>query len=158
MISRFCGKCGTSNTGQNSFCLQCGQQLETTNQPADSFRQPAAFQPSPPTAPPFELKNPPPNFSSPFQPNFGSPNSFTPPNNFQSPASSSAMTLSQNTQKKGIGGKILSALGALAVGLYVLLKGSLILWRLGSFGGIGLILVVGLIIAVFVVISLVRKM
>jgi hypothetical protein len=164
MNSNFCGKCGASNAGQNRFCLQCGLNLEPVNQPVNPFGQPAQFQPNAPQTPNYAAQNayqPPINNSTPFQPNYGAPNNFTPPpnNNFQSP-SIQATPLSQTveSQKTGIGGKILSVLGTLFVGFILLLKFGVIFLRLGGLGGAWLLVAAVLIIIVFAVISLVKKL
>ncbi len=179
MKSKFCGKCGATNAEQMSFCLQCGQNLEveTVNQPNNQFGQIKQFEQSPP---PFSANQPPPpnyaaqnanpppvnNFPSansgfpPFQQNFNSPNNFSPPNNpgFQPPAfQQTPLPQTSIAPQKGIGTKIFSALGAVLVGLFFLLKGGFVLLRAGRLGGIGLVVTIVLIIAVIGIVSLVKR-
>jgi hypothetical protein len=178
MKSKFCGKCGATNTEQMNFCLQCGQNLEveTLNQPNNQFGQNNSFGQSPP---PFSANQPQqPNYATqppsppvnnlpvtilgfqPSQQNFNSPNNFSPPNNpgFQLPAfQNTPLSQPVAAPKKGIGTKIFSILGALLVGLLFILKGGFVLLRAGRLGGIGLVIAIVLIIAIIGIVSLVKK-
>jgi len=133
MNYQFCPKCNFQNAPEMGFCSNCGANLPNVSnfspEPA-----PTVFSPAP---------------------------SFTPPsnNNFQTP-SVQAAPLSQTveSQKTGIGGKILSVLGTLFVGFILLLKFGVIFLRLGGLGGAWLLVAAVLIIIVFAVISLVKRL
>jgi hypothetical protein len=163
MNSNFCGKCGASNAGQNRFCLQCGLNLEPVNQAVNPFGQPAQFQQNAPPTPNYAAQNayqPQVNNSAPFQPNYSAPNNFTPPpnNNFQSPfVQAPPLSQTVESQKKGIGGKILSILGTLFVGFILLLKFGVIFLRLGRLGGIWIVIGGVLIVGVWLVASLIKR-
>jgi hypothetical protein len=180
MKNNFCGKCGTTNNGQMSFCLQCGQNLEveTVNQANDRLgqnqqsAQPPPFSPAQPpnyavqnvfSPPANELPPTSPGFQ-PFPQNFNSPNNFAPPNNngFQPPAfQQMPFQPAAAAPPKSIGTKIWGILGSLLVGLFFLIKGGSILLRAGRIGGsigliIALVLIIG-IIAIIGIVSLVKR-
>ena len=172
MVSKFCGKCGTVNTAQTNFCVQCGLHLVTAAEPSKAVNQPAPVSHNLPPPPP---NSPPPNSYPPFrensfpvpnvpftafQQNSGSPNSFTPPPPYvQSAYQSPPMPLSPTVagQKRGTGAKLLSVAGTVVVGLFFLLKGGSVLLRLGSLGGVGVALAVVIILAIIVIRSLVKR-
>lgn len=172
MNSKFCGKCGTTNAAQTSFCIQCGENL-VKSEPPPSFGgqspstggQPANF------APPSQFSPPPPNFQA-AQNNYVPPNAgFQPPqqfqqSQFQQPQFQPSQQQQQfqepanykpEPQKSGIGSKIVSVLGILAVGAFFLLKFGFVLARAGRLGGIGLVAVIFLVIVAVGVYSLIKR-
>ena len=152
MNSKFCGKCGTTNAAQTSFCIQCGENL-VKSEPPPSFggqspstgSQPANF------APPSQFSPPPTDFQA-AQNNYVPPNAGFQPPQFQQPA-----YFKPEGQKSGIGSKILSALGILVVGAFFLLKFGFVLARAGRLGGIGLVAVIFLVIVALGVYSLIKR-
>ena len=141
-----------------SFCMQCGNTLEQEPKPVNSFEQPPSvspnqFQtpgypdnrpPSPPAAFTPPAFNPPPaNNYQPFQPSLNQPDN--------------ALFLQSAEPKKGIGSKILSILGSLAVGIFILLKFGLVFIRAGRFGIIGVVIAAVAIIGIYAVISIFKR-
>ena len=165
MNSKFCGKCGTTNAAQTSFCIQCGENL-VKSEPPPSFggqspstgSQPANF------APPSQFSPPLTDFQA-AQNNYVPPNAgFQPPQQFQQPPFQQPQQQFQQPayfkpegQKSGIGSKILSALGILVVGAFFLLKFGFVLARAGRLGGIGLVAVIFLVIVALGVYSLIKR-
>jgi hypothetical protein len=152
MKSKFCGKCGNNNAEGMSFCLQCGSSLEQESKPVNSFEQQPSISPNqfqsqgypsnpPPISPP--AFNQPADNYQPFQPNFNQPDN--------------AGFLQSAEPKKGIGSKILSVLGSLAVGIFILLKFGLVFIRAGRFGIIGVIIAAVAIIGIYAVISIFKR-
>lgn len=172
MNTKFCGKCGASNEAQMVFCSQCGTQFENAR-PVNNYSQPvSSFSPDLPPAPnypaqqPFQQMPPQPTNNFPANQNNFQPPNFTGGNNFNAPNTAFQQPFQQNSppaafsapiKKSGIGSKILSALGALAVGIFVLLKFGLVMGRAGRLGGIGLVAIVFLVIVALGVFSFIRK-
>lgn len=166
MNTKFCGKCGASTPAEMAFCSQCGAHFEN-HESVNNFNQPpATFQPSSYTPQtPFQPPQPASSFSanqSNFQPpNFSGANNLNAPNQaFQSPQfqpESQSPAYYKADPKPGIGSKIWSALGVLAVGAFLFLKFGFVLLRASRLGGIGMIAVVSLIVVAWGVYGLIRK-
>jgi hypothetical protein len=164
MNNKFCGKCGTSNEAQMNFCSQCGAHFENS-QLVNSYNQPTAFSPdlspAPNNAPQMPFQPPTANQNNFQSPNFSGTNDFKAPNQAFPPPpfqqESQAPAHYKPDPKPGIGSKIWSVLGVLAVGLFVLLKFGFVLIRASRLGGIALVGVIFLIIVAFGVFSFIKK-
>jgi hypothetical protein len=170
MNTKFCGKCGASNPAEMAFCSQCGAHFEN-REPVNNFNQPSStfspdLSPAPNYAPQMPFQAPqansfpenkhnlqPPNSSG--ANNFSAPNQAFQPPQFQPESQSPAYYKAD--PKPGIGSKIWSALGVLAVGAFLFLKFGFVLLRAGRLGGIGMIAVVFLIVVAWGVYGFIRK-